>query len=165
MSLSCTCDWSSVKYSSVHEIQSSRHQKAQNDPSQLLDIAGVQIGSCSSLGSAGNWWTCWSFLPCEWMRGVWNEAGPNYWLKTLKWFLCSQLALIMFMCECRIVLLVELVLWLMQANSEDLKSQFAPEKSNSEEIRARAKCLVITNVKRDEKNYFLVYINGFSAFF
>lgn len=52
----------------------------------------------------------------------------------------------------------------MHANSEDLKSLFALEKSNSEEIRARAKCLVITNVKRDEKNYFVAsYINGFSA--
>lgn len=53
----------------------------------------------------------------------------------------------------------------MPANSEDLKSLFAPEKSHSEEIRARAKCLVITNVKRDEQNYLLFYTNGFSAFF
>lgn len=52
----------------------------------------------------------------------------------------------------------------MHANSKDLKSLFAPEKSNSEEISARAKCLVITNVKRVEKNYLLLfYINGFSA--
>lgn len=44
------------------------------------------------------------------------------------------------------------------------KSLFALEKSNSEEIRARAKCLVITNVKRDEKTYLLLfYINVFSA--
>lgn len=72
---------------------------------------------------------------------------------------------LLFMSECRIVLPVELLCWLMQANSEDLKLLFAPEKSGSDEIRARAKCLVITNVKWDEKNYFLVYINGFSAFF
>lgn len=45
----------------------------------------------------------------------------------------------------------------MQANSEDLKSLCAPQRSNSEEIRARAKCLVITNVKQ----HMLFYINGF----
>lgn len=39
-----------------------------------------------------------------------------------------------------------------------LKSLFAPEKSNSEAIRAKAKCLVITNAKLDEKNYLFLIL-------
>ncbi len=46
---------------------------------------------------------------------------------------------------------------IIKAHAGKQSSVFAPEKSNSEEIRARAKCLVITNAKKDEITYLLPF--------